>query len=811
MPPAAKKALKVADTVSVKATVFGIDWAKQTYPTEWHLRRLEGTVVGKDGAKWRLEFPDDESGTPFEIKLARGDITFVSRPTEPAPVHVEAADEDSEDEEQPEAPLADSSDDDDDDDNDHFFNEEPDHTVKTGKKADAAIDISNAWVRDDAFCQDQRAKFTMSKDAPKLNIPHSPDMSLFDLGCLFLPMLFLDLMALCMQTRGRAMADKDKRFTAAWTVTRDDLLQWIGVWLYMLAFHQDGSRRAFWEEPAGGYGPRHRLQAWLSLGQNGEKGVTWFEGMEACFTLPQYEMGEHGFKPNDPFTKTRKFWDCLRLAFFAAVTASWLLVLDESMVQWMGRGMPGLMVILRKPTPIGLELHTMCCALSGILVWFEVYEGKEAMEKAKYCDMYGKSIALSLRLTEKFHGSGRVLVADSWFGSVACAIALATKNIFAVMNVKTATKNFPKDELMAEVDEIKGKTPEAREARRARRGKSAAFTQMVQIGGGRNVTLLAAGNNKKIPLLLICTAFTMLPGEEHNKTWKVNNADGSIELRSLKTEQPEVHALYRLWMNVVDIHNKLRQGVVSMADVWGTTSWDKRHFAEGLGFWEVNVYKAFVNFCSTSSKKMPHGEFRKRIAWAFLTLGKEPYPAKANSATPASGAGPSGTNPGGGGLPEAPLPGATHTYVKTPGTSGKTCAYCGEKAYQKCATCETLFGVPYPVCGARSKRGMDCMKKHTDGEPCQHATFDMTSPAKRSMKAEAARRKAKRAGSDTEDGSDGSDSDGDANGLNSPADGTRSRKKAKKEAKAAAEAAAKTAAQEDGRAARRAKRGINTE
>ena len=48
----------------------------------------------------------------------------------------------------------------------------------------------------------------------------------------------------------------------------------------------------------------------------------------------------------------------------------------------------------------------------------------------------------------------------------------------------------------------------------------------------------------------------------------------------------------------------------------------------------------------------------------------------------------------------------------------------------------------------------------------------MTSPAKRSMKAEAARRKAKREGSDTEEGSD---SDGDAEGLNSPADGTRSR------------------------------------
>ena len=36
------------------------------------------------------------------------------------------------------------------------------------------------------------------------------------------------------------------------------------------------------------------------------------------------------------------------------------------------------------------------------------------------------------------------------------------------------------------------------------------------------------------------------------------------------------------------MHNYLQQGVVSMADVWLTKQWPERHFAEGLGFWEVN-------------------------------------------------------------------------------------------------------------------------------------------------------------------------------------------------------------------------------
>ena len=108
----------------------------------------------------------------------------------------------------------------------------------------------------------------------------------------------------------------------------------------------------------------------------------------------------------------------MRDAFKAAVNAGWLLVLDESMVRWLGRSMPGLMVVLRKPTPIGLELHTLCCALSGILIYFEVYEGKERMEKAEYVGTYPKSVALSLRLTKPFHSLGKVLIADSWFGSL---------------------------------------------------------------------------------------------------------------------------------------------------------------------------------------------------------------------------------------------------------------------------------------------------------------------------------------------------------------------------------------------------------
>ena len=706
MPP--KKVLKVADEVFVKGVdAFNLEWLKSNYARTWSHEKFRGVVSDKSGNKWVIDFPDAEKAT-----LARGKIEFVKR----AEVQKEVVDELSSDEEEaagPEGPQVDSSEDEHDAGVATFFNEEPDHDskpIKSGKKKDV-IDISGRWVRDDHFADDQRPP-SKTKHGPVLTDQPDPASTplfllIFKLGCQFLPIYtFLTPMAKKMTENGQAKFKAGKRAYVNWEVSVNDILQWIGVWLYMLAFHQPGLRSQFWREPNGGFGPRHRLVDWLKLGGNGVKNEHWFDCMYESFELPT----KPGSKSDDKFIKTRFFWECLRDGFYAAVTASWLLVLDESMVKWMGHGMPGLMVILRKPTPIGLELHTLCCALCGILVWFEVYEGKEAMASADYCDEYPKSIALTLRMLEPFFGSSRVLIADSWFGSVACAVALYTQHIFCIMNVKTATKNFPKGEMMEVVDEIKGKSAEAKKQRRERRGAQIAFTQKVRIGEEKELTLLAAGHNKKVPLLLICTAFTMLKGKDHNKVWKVNEADGSVTQHQLTTKQPDVHALYRLWMNIVDVHNKLRQGVVSMADVWQTTDWVKRHFAEGLGFWEVNVYKAIIYFYP-QYREMTHGEFRARLAWAFMTLGKVPYPgdAEQGSAGAASSSSAPVVTPAT--LPLAPLPGGQHTWKQTTNKRKKQCNYCEHRCYQSCATCEILGLGHFAACGALA--GRDCMKKST--------------------------------------------------------------------------------------------------
>ena len=319
-----------------------------------------------------------------------------------------------------------------------------------------------------------------------------------------------------------------------------------------------------------------------------------------------------------------------------------------------------------------------------------------------------------------------MLIADSWFGSVACILALYQHALFAIMNVKTAHKGYPKDELLEEVGEVKGNTAEAKAQRAAKRGKHAGFRQDFTVPGERKVTVQAAGHNKKVPLLLVATHSNLLPGKDHVKVWHNQLADGTTQYYSKRTGQPEMHQLYREHMNHVDLHNKLRQGVVSMADIWQTTSWVERHFAEGIGLWEVNVYKALLFFQAKKWQGINHSEFRARLAFALMTLGKAEYPSDAaeSAATEPRARMPGFTSPPPNTTtcpPPCPLDDAQcmHVWVYDRSVS-KRCNYCGKNCHSYCKTCQDASEGTYYVC-MNLMRG--CQAKHARGEPVKHYSF----------------------------------------------------------------------------------------
>jgi Transposase IS4 len=93
------------------------------------------------------------------------------------------------------------------------------------------------------------------------------------------------------------------------------------------------------------------------------------------------------------------------------------------MIFWVGLA-PHLTYLPRKPTPLGIMMKTLVCAVTGILLVAEIDKGKKVMEKEKYRKDWGHTTATTLRLCEPYFGKKKILIADAWFGGLRCAYAL---------------------------------------------------------------------------------------------------------------------------------------------------------------------------------------------------------------------------------------------------------------------------------------------------------------------------------------------------------------------------------------------------
>lgn len=139
----------------------------------------------------------------------------------------------------------------------------------------------------------------------------------------------------------------------------------------------------------------------------------------------------------DDFSKIREFFELCVSKWQAAYNPGTVLTADESMVFWVGTGSAHLTYLPRKPTPLGIMLKTICDASSGVMLGAEICESKEAMSDKKWVKQWGATTATTMRLVEPHAGKGRILIADSWFGSTRTAYALRKElATFCICNVK---------------------------------------------------------------------------------------------------------------------------------------------------------------------------------------------------------------------------------------------------------------------------------------------------------------------------------------------------------------------------------------
>jgi hypothetical protein len=463
--------------------------------------------------------------------------------------------------------------------------------------------------------------------------------------------------------------------------------------------------------PAPAFGARfgmskHRFEfvlRWMRFGDDDAKDK-WgpIRGLVAAFNKAR----EEGFKPG------------------------WRMCLDESVSAWRGSngevragGMPHVVKIVRKPKGVGCELVDIADAESGVIMRLEIAEGKDAERAKEYAGDFGHGTAVTLRLTKPWHGSGRLVVADSAFASVKTAVRMRKVGMHFIGMVKTAHSKYPKKYF----DAMK------RELGVLERGDMRSLTATVD---GEDIAAHCWFDNK--PKQFVATCGTTIVGEPHSKKRWRNNEDGTSTSFTKDVKRQCVAADYFDAAAVIDIDNHYRQGGLSLEESWGTTRWDHRVAATIIGMCEVDAFLAYSRFEGEDAAKMTHGEFTETLALQLIRNkfpGHELY-AEARQGVRASSAAYARTPAAAvrevaAATPEV-LAGARHDLVSvrawksdspskpngkaSAAGGGKkshtlTCVVCRSQACYVCVDCSN-GGPVVPVCGTGSARGSECFCAH---------------------------------------------------------------------------------------------------
>ena len=99
------------------------------------------------------------------------------------------------------------------------------------------------------------------------------------------------------------------------------------------------SKTTAWEGPIS---TKYRACASFLKHDLGKFGISYsrFRRLMQAFTLPQYSESQTG-----PFSVIRRFVDEWNQVMQRCMSPGPILVVDESMGQWLGKGMPGLMFV----------------------------------------------------------------------------------------------------------------------------------------------------------------------------------------------------------------------------------------------------------------------------------------------------------------------------------------------------------------------------------------------------------------------------------------------------------------------------------
>jgi hypothetical protein len=198
------------------------------------------------------------------------------------------------------------------------------------------------------------------------------------------------------------------------------------------------------------------------------------------------------------------------------------LVVDETINQWLVTGMPNLKKVLRKPHLIRQEFKAVANYDTNCLSCLDTVSDPCAREYDN--DEGVRNLTATVkRLVKPWFGSGRTVIADSWFGSPQMITMLSGLGLYSIMQVTKRRfwpRGMPSVDIVSQLESPYGSS----------------YT-MHKFDGQGNKFFLCAYRDQKAKALVSSGSTTRIAGERHF----VDNSRQVVIKRSEVFEEYETH------------------------------------------------------------------------------------------------------------------------------------------------------------------------------------------------------------------------------------------------------------------------------
>ena len=471
--------------------------------------------------------------------------------------------------------------------------ENPSHIMRAGQ----AVTVSDRkWelVQPTAISKDVREAAGYARNKPSLNCGGKDTSRLELLFYHVLPDRWVDDILKYTNVCLSGLTKEDAK------LTKGELLKFFGYMLF-LALHDIHSLDKMW-------GQKQDPQSTAPPGNMGRFGLSITRFNLLRRTLRFGPEDDASFE-RDKWCTVRGLVDSFNDHMFDAFTPGWLLTVDESMIAWRGQvgqknrhHCPHRMFVKRKPEPLGVELKDTGDALSGMLLFLEITEGSTskgtwtprhwAKQPRNTGTSWSATTATTLRLVEKWAGTGRVVAGDAWFASINTCKALMEHGLYFIGDVKTNHAQYPVEHVNASTGRQNG--DRSTFMADLKLGSSSETVPIYCVGHRRGLDC----SEKKSVHKFVATCGTTLPGSNHTAYFEDDRekAMGIIQDFEIARKAPKVINDFSEGQPCIDRHNRYRQAILALEKRFVTNNFSFRFFTSMLGILVTNAYFAHRYF-----------------------------------------------------------------------------------------------------------------------------------------------------------------------------------------------------------------------